>query len=102
MKLSNAQVFLDGRFVTGGMDFDETVRAVGPQVKWGTDAQGWYLIPGLIDIHTHGAMGEDASDGEAAGMPKMARYYAARGVTSWCPTTMTLKEPELTRAMHVI
>ena len=31
------------------------------------DAEGRYLIPGLIDIHTHAAMGEDASDGQARG-----------------------------------
>lgn len=102
MKISNAKVFIDGAFVDGGIDFNAKITAVGEAVTGGVDAQGCYLIPGLIDIHTHAAVGEDASDGEAAGMPKMARYYAARGVTSWCPTTMTLKEPELTKAMHVI
>ena len=102
MKLSNARVFLDGRFVSGGIEFDKVIVDVGSQVTGGTDARGCYLIPGLIDIHTHGAMGEDASDGKAEGLLKMARYYAAEGVTSWCPTTMTLKEPELTRAMEAI
>ena len=102
MKISNAKVFIDGAFVDGGIDFNAKITAVGEAVTGGADANGCYLIPGLIDIHTHAAVGEDASDGEAAGMPKMARYYAARGVTSWCPTTMTLKEPELTKAMHVI
>ena len=102
MKISNAKVFIGGAFVDGGLDFDATIKAVGEAVDGGVDAQGCYLIPGLIDIHTHAAMGEDASDGEPAGMPKMSRYYAAKGVTSWCPTTMTLKEPELTKAMHVI
>lgn len=102
MKISNAKVFVNGAFVDGGIDFGATVNAVGEAVDGGIDAQGCYLIPGLIDIHTHAAMGEDASDGEPEGMPKMSRYYAAKGVTSWCPTTMTLKEPELTRAMHVI
>lgn len=102
MKISNAKVFVNGAFVDGGIDFGATVNAVGEAVDGGVDAQGCYLIPGLIDIHTHAAMGEDASDGEPEGMPKMSRYYAAKGVTSWCPTTMTLKEPELTRAMHVI
>lgn len=102
MKISNAKVFIGGAFVDGGLDFDATIKAVGEAVDGGVDAQGCYLIPGLIDIHTHAAMGEDASDGEPEGMPKMSRYYAAKGVTSWCPTTMTLKEPELTRAMHVI
>lgn len=102
MKISNAQVFLDGRFVSGGIDFDAAVRAAGPQVTGGDDARGSYIIPGLIDIHTHGALNEDASDGKGEGLQKMARYYAAGGVTAWCPTTMTLKEPELTRAMAAI
>ena len=102
MKISNAQVFLDGKFVSGGVAFGNTIEDAGPQVTGGIDAQGCYLIPGLIDIHTHGAMNEDASDGRGEGLVKMARYYAAGGVTSWCPTTMTLKEPELIGAMHAI
>lgn len=102
MKISNAQVFLDGRFVPGGVAFGRTIEAAGPEVTGGRDAEGCYLIPGLIDVHTHGAMNEDASDGKPEGLVKMSRYYAAGGVTSWCPTTMTLKEPELTRAMEAI
>lgn len=102
MKIYNAKVFLNGAFVDGGAEFDETIIAVGPEVAGGLDAAGCYLIPGLVDIHTHAAVGEDASDGSAEGMMKMSRYYAAGGVTSWCPTTMTLKEPELTLAMHAI
>ena len=102
MKLTNARVFLDGRFVTGGIEFSRAIEAVGPEVTGGTDLDGCYVIPGLIDIHTHGAMNEDASDGKPEGLVKMSRYYAAGGVTAWCPTTMTLKEPELTRAMEAI
>ena len=102
MKISNAKVFIDGRFVSGGIAFEKDIEAVGPQVTGGLDGNGCYLIPGLIDIHTHGAMNEDASDGSAEGLVKMARYYAAGGVTAWCPTTMTLKEPELTRAMEAM
>ena len=60
------------------------------------------MIPGLVDIHTHGAMGEDFSDGNPAGMQPMADYYAAHGVTSFLATTMTLKEETLTPAMHTI
>ena len=101
-EISNANVFLDGRFVTGGIEFSDVVEAVGPAVTGGTDLGGCYVIPGLIDVHTHGAMNEDASDGSPEGLVKMARYYAAGGVTSWCPTTMTLKEPVLTKAMEAV
>ncbi len=102
MKISNARVFLGGAFTDGGVEFGETITAAGARVTGGLDAEGCWLIPGLVDIHTHAAVGADASDGDAEGMVKMSRYYAARGVTSWCPTTMTLKEPELTRAVETI
>ena len=102
MRIKNAKVFLNGQFVDGGIDFDEKIHAVGCDVLDGEDAQGCYLIPGLVDVHTHGAMSEDASDGIAEGLPVMSRYYAKEGVTSWLPTTMTLKEPVLAVAMKAI
>lgn len=103
MRIQNAKVFVDGAFVDGGIEFDRRITAVGAvDGPADLDGEGCYVIPGLVDIHTHAAMGEDASDGRPEGMPVMSRYYAAGGVTSWCPTTMTLKEPVLTKAMHVI
>ena len=66
------------------------------------DAEGLKVLPGLVDIHTHGAVNADASDGDADGLRRMSRYYAQRGVTSWCPTTMTLSEKSLLHAMHAI
>ena len=102
MIISNAKVFLDGKFTEGGIEFDEKVIDAGSAVSGGLDAQGCYIIPGLIDVHTHAAVGADASDADAEGMLKMSLYYAAKGVTSWLPTTMTLKEPELTAAVKVI
>lgn len=105
MKIFNAKVFKDGVFTEGGIEFDEVFQAVGAEVTGGgdaLDAEGAYIIPGLVDIHTHAAVGEDASDGKPEAMDKMGRYYAAKGVTSWLPTTMTLKEPVLTKAMEAI
>ena len=66
------------------------------------DAAGCYVLPGLVDIHTHGAVGEDFSDGRAEGLQPMMDYYAAHGVTSVLATTMTLGEEALTRAMQVL
>ncbi len=104
MRIVNAKVFIDGAFVNGGVEFDDKIIAAGADVSGvgDIDADGRYVIPGLIDIHTHAAMGEDASDGSTEGVEVMSRYYAAGGVTSWCPTTMTLKEPVLSRAMRAI
>ena len=103
MLIKNAKVFVGKSFVDADILFDEKIIAIGAlEGEADLDAEGAYVIPGLVDIHTHGAMGEDFSDGKAEGMQPMADYYAAHGVTSFLATTMTLKEEILTPAMHTI
>ena len=102
MRISNAKIFVHGAFVDGGIEFDEKIRAVGTDATGGEDLQGCYVIPGLIDVHTHGAMGCDFSDGIAEDYVTMSRYFAKNGVTSFLATTMTLKEHTLMPAMETV
>jgi len=66
------------------------------------DANGGFVSPGLVDIHIHGYLGEDTSDGNADGIKKMANGIMKNGVTSWCPTTMTVSEEEICDALNVV
>lgn len=66
------------------------------------DAKGLYIIPGLVDIHVHGAVGEDFSDADLTGLGKMAEYLKANGITSFCPTSMTLSEEQLGAAFRTM
>ncbi len=66
------------------------------------DAGGNYVIPGLVDMHIHGYMGEDASDGSYEGLKIMAQGVAKNGVTSFLPTTMTVSYDELRTAFGLI
>ena len=59
------------------------------------DAEGLMVIPGLVDIHSHGAYGEDFSDGDPEGLKKILRYERQSGITSYCPTSMTLPKEQL-------
>lgn len=59
------------------------------------DAQGLYVLPGLVDIHSHGACGHDFSDADAQGLRTILRYEYAHGITSYCPTSMTLPKKRL-------
>ena len=103
MIIKNGKVLLGKSFQDVDVAFEKTITAVGAvEGEADFDAQGCYVIPGLVDIHTHGAMGEDFSDGKVEGMQAMADYYAAHGVTSYLATTMTLKEEVLTPAMKAI
>ncbi len=60
------------------------------------DASGCYVIPGLVDVHFHGCVGEDFSDATPEGLQKIADYELSQGVTYICPTGMTLPEDQLT------
>ena len=62
------------------------------------DLHGAYVIPGLIDVHTHGNSGADFSDGALAGVEKMAEYLGKNGVTSFAPASMTLPYETLATA----
>lgn len=66
------------------------------------DANKGYIVPGLVDIHIHGYLGEDTSDGNADGIKKMANGIMKNGVTSWCPTTMTVSTEEINTALNTV
>ena len=56
----------------------------------GVDLENAYVIPGLVDVHTHGNSGADFSDGDYAGLVRMARFYLQNGITSFASASMTL------------
>lgn len=62
------------------------------------DLQGALVIPGLVDIHSHGNSGADFSDGDYEGLKRMAAYYAKSGITSFAPASMTLPYTDLEKA----
>ena len=53
----------------------------------GIDLKGQTVRAGLIDIHTHGAIGYDTMDGN---IEETTLFYAKNGVTTYLPTTMTV------------
>lgn len=53
------------------------------------DAEGNYLSPGFIDLHTHGAGNHDFMDGTIEAYLKAAEMHAYHGTTYLLPTTLT-------------
>lgn len=59
------------------------------------DAAGLMAIPGLVDIHFHGAVGHDFCDADSVGLKEILDYELSRGIMSVCPATMTFTEEKL-------
>ena len=102
MRIEDAQVLMsDGNFRSGSVTFDETIQNVEISETLGADVKN-YLIPGLIDVHTHGALGGDHTDGCPDKLQKMAKFYAKNGTTSFLATTLTAPEETLSNAVKNI
>jgi N-acetylglucosamine-6-phosphate deacetylase len=80
----------EGRFT-----FDTAVRP-GEEVL---DADGLFALPGLVDLHFHGAVGYDFCDGTEEAIQAIADFEAQHGILAICPATMTFPEDILGRVM---
>ena len=105
MIVRNARVFrLDGGFVEQDLVIRQgrIVADAAPQPgEEVLDAAGRYALPGLVDIHFHGAVGHDFCDADEAGLQAIADFEASRGVLAICPATMTYSEEILNGIMDV-
>lgn len=63
------------------------------------DLAGAYLLPGLVDLHTHGALGRSFLDGDDGAFDTIVREQARRGVTSLLATTSTAPFPDILAAL---
>lgn len=61
------------------------------------DADGAYILPGLVDVHVHGAVNYDFCDARREAFEAISSFEADRGVLAVCATTMTLPEENLGR-----
>lgn len=102
MVLQSRRVWLAGQFVPAQLEVaDGKIVNVYP---FGTktadvDYGNKRIVPGFIDVHTHGAYGFDTNDGEPEGLRDWMRRIPEEGVTSILPTTVTQMPEVLTKAV---
>lgn len=106
--ITNGKIILpDGILEGQALAFDEKIVGITsaeeiPCDAVAYDANGGYVSPGLVDIHCHGYLGEDASDGSLEGIKIMSEGVAKNGVTSLCPTTMTVSMEQINKALDTV
>lgn len=60
------------------------------------------LVPGFIDLHTHGCIGYDFSTASREEIDKMCAFYLSKGITSVAGTTMTMGYEDYKKAASTI
>lgn len=94
MLLKGGTVYQDQSFVRADVLIrDGVIEGIGTDLEE-TDAEvvdvtGKRLVPGFLDIHTHGAVGVDVNAARAEDYEKICRFHAAQGTTGWLCSVLT-------------
>jgi len=102
MIIQSRRVWIGGQFMAAQLALsDGVIQAI---YAYGThevdeDYGKLRIVPGFIDIHTHGAYGFDTNDAEPEGLRNWMKRIPEEGVTSILPTTVTQMPDVLTRAV---
>lgn len=64
------------------------------------DCKGKYVIPGFVDIHTHGCGGADACDATIEAFDILSDTQGKAGITSFCATSMTVPVEQIAAVME--
>lgn len=89
--LEEAYLLEDGGVITG----------VVKELPYGVSVEvyeGCFLAPGLIDVHTHGALGYETGFGEKEGLRKWSEFEMMHGVTGFLPTAASIPLERIRKA----
>ena len=80
---------------------DGKIAAIHPYGTYAADRDygNRRIVPGFIDVHTHGAYGFDTNDADPEGLRRWAKSIVSEGITGFLPTTITQSEEVLTKAL---
>lgn len=109
--LKHAVIYTGEEKITDGyLRFTDRIENVGPMSEFAPqagdseiiDLAGKIVVPGFIDVHSHGGYSFDAMDGNADQLNEMVNDMVYEGVTSYFATTMTQSNENIDQAMVAV
>lgn len=95
MYILNGEIYIEHQFKRGTLEIqDGRIRLCQederiPGTEDVMDAAGKKIVPGFIDIHTHGAVGIDVNGASADDLEKIGCFFAGNGTTAWLASVLT-------------
>lgn len=90
---TGGRIYVDGRFQPVDLLVEDgRIAAVGsldPAGRRVIDLGGRMLVPGFLDLHTHGGNGVDVNAATAEDFGKISRFFARQGTTGWLCSILT-------------
>lgn len=102
MIIQSKRVWVCGQFLEAQVEFEDG--KISRIYNYGEkpvdkDYGDMRIVPGFIDVHTHGAYGFDTNDANEEGLRNWTKNIVKDGVCGFCPTTITQTEEVLTKAV---
>ena len=104
----NGHVLIDGKLVQTDIVANHgRIIEIAPEIVADDqteliDCTGRYVLPALVDLHTHGAVGYDFNTADLDGMRKILDFYVEHGVGTVFPTVMTDTDEAICRQVALI
>lgn len=106
----NAVVYTGEEVIESGfIRFNNKIQIVSSMVNYEPlsdeeviDAQGQKVLPGFIDIHSHGGYGSDNMDADPKVIDEMTTKMLGEGITSYFATTMTQSNKNIESSLLAI
>ncbi|EUJ41904.1 N-acetylglucosamine-6-phosphate deacetylase [Brochothrix campestris FSL F6-1037] len=109
--IKNITIYTHEAVITNGyVRFDKTIKALGSMDDYIAVAdeevinapKGAKLIPGFIDVHTHGGYSFDTMDADSSKLEVQINSMLQEGITSIFPTTMTQSPAAIEAALATV
>lgn len=94
-RFTNGRIYVDGHFQdTELLVEDDRIAGFSGRADQVVDLGGRMLVPGFLDLHTHGGDGVDVNAATAEDLARIGRFFAKNGTTGWLCSILTDTEAQ--------